>query len=87
MVGSNTTVALVRIRSNLCDDIAFNIRKWLTNENYGFQQPTSQGLKMIEQTKTPGCLNDPQHGNLYDVCSNRLLVHLVNQREIYLHLE
>ena len=60
MMGSNTAVALVRIRSNLCDDIAFNIRKWLTNENYGFQQPTSQGLKMIEQKKTPGCLNGPQ---------------------------
>ena len=79
-MGSNTAVTLVRI-----DPICMTI--WLTNENYGFQQPTSQGLKMIEQTKSPGCLNGPQNGNLYDVCSNRLLVHLVNQREIYLHLE
>ena len=34
------------------------------NEKYGFQQPTSQDLKMLQQKKTPECLNDPQNGNL-----------------------
>ena len=54
---------------------------------YGFQQPTSQDMKMLWQTKTPEYLNGPQNRNLGRACSNTLSAHLVNQTLIYLHLE
>ena len=57
------------------------------NNKYWFQQPTSQDLKILQQTKSPEYLNDPLNGNLRKACSNRLSAHLVNQTLIYLYLE
>ena len=50
MMDNNTAVAYINnmagIRSNLCDAITFDICNGLQNNNYGFQQPTYQDLKM-----------------------------------------
>ena len=88
MMDNNTAVAYINNMREL-DPICVKILlstygNGLQNNNYGFQQPTPQDLKMSQQTK---CFNGPQNGNLRRVCSNRLLVHLVIQIFIYLHLE
>ena len=86
MMDNNTAVPYINnmggIRSNLCDDIAFDIWQWAAEQQLWISAAHIPGSENVIADK-----NSRMFGNLRRTCSNRLLLHLVIQILIYLHLE
>ena len=86
MMDNNTAVPYINnmggIRSDLCDDIAFDIWQWAAEQQLWISAAHIPGSENVIADK-----NSRIFGNLRRTCSNRLLLHLVIQILIYLHLE
>ena len=86
MMDNNTAVPYINnmggIRSDLCDDIAFDIWQWAAEQQLWISAAHISGSENVIADK-----NSRMFGNLRRTCSNRLLLHLVIQILIYLHLE
>ena len=86
MMDNNTAVPYINnmggIRSDLCDDIAFDIWQWAAEQQLWISAAHIPGSENVIADK-----NSRMFGNLRRTCSNRLLLHLVIQILIYLHLE
>ena len=84
---NNTAVAYINnmgeVRSNLCYDIGFDIWQWAAEQQLWISATHIPGPKNVIADKNSRMLEESSEWKLRE-CSNRVLVHLVNQILIYL---
>ena len=86
MMDNNTAVAYIDNMGDLCDDIAFDIWQWATEQQLWTSAAHIPGPKNVIADKNSRMLEGSSEWKLRE-CSNRVLKHLVNQIFIYFHLE
>ena len=92
MMDNNTAVAYINnmggIRSDLCDDIAFDIWQWTPEQQIWVSAAHIPGSENVVADKNSRIFERSSEWKLREsVCKHIVSAYLVNQTLIYLHLE